>query len=153
MKKLIIFIFVYGFTSCTSDKTVNNDKAILTELEIVKSKTNKVEIGYYVNLRKTPIAKVAKSGGLDESLLKYIDFIGDLKKVDTCKLNFGENIPEGHITLLKDTVILVQLDFVLTGSCQGFYTDFSKNRKVYEISSVGITELIKLKNQTENNFH
>ena len=145
---IIILVFCYICSSCNNtDQVVNHDNPSLNDLHIVKSQFNKVNLGYYVDFKKSPITRVYFPDKADSKWLNYIDFIKESKVQNSCTLDL--NIPDGHIEILKDSVTLLHLEFILKGDCKGFYSDFSNKPKKYDISPEGILELTKLMRLTK----
>ena len=148
MRQFFIFFLCYLIcASCNnSDQLVNQDKQSLKDLMNIKEQVTKVEVGYYVDLKKTPITKIYLP---EEARLDYVDFIKKSKTQNTCTLDLIDNIPDGHIEVLNDSKTLLHLEFILKGKCKGFYSDFSNKPKKYDISSEGIIELTKLMKRTK----
>ena len=145
---IIILVFCYICSSCNNtDQVVNQVNPSSNNLQIVKSQFNKVELGYYVDYKKSPITKVYFPDKAEPTLLSIVNFIEESKVQNSCTLDL--NIPDGHIEILKDSVTLLHLEFILKGDCKGFYSDFSNKPKKYDISPEGILELTKLMRLTK----
>ena len=148
MMRLTILVFPLFclFSSCNSDHVIKN-KLSDNELRTVREQFNKIEVRYYVNYKKSPITKIYFPDTGQNSTLKFINFIEDSNSSDTCTLN--ANISDGNMDILKDSVTLLHLEFILEGNCKGFYSDLESKPKKYNISAEGVVELMKLKRKTE----
>jgi hypothetical protein len=113
-------------------------------IDSLKVKTDRVTILFYLDFLRSKIEIsdtlfTNKTNGLDT----IIHFLGNIRN-DSCSLNLS-TIPDGDICFYKDTALIADMQFVLSGNCKGFYRDFRKNSEKYELTLSGDKVLSELK--------
>ena len=146
--KLIIFFICLLSFGCT-DLNKNTPVKITKDkfIDSLKLASNRAIILFYVDFLNSKMAFsdepfINSKTGLDS----IFHFIGDTK-TDSCFFNL-HTIPDGEISFYKDSILITQIQFVLNDTCNGFFSDFTKNPKRYELTTLGDTILLKHKNRT-----
>ena len=109
-------------------------------IDSIKLKANKATISFYQDFLRSkvefadPNRYIFEAGAGLDSLFQ---FIGNAIN-DTCNLITSGVVPDGDIIFYKDSTLITEMDFVLSGPCRGLYSDFTKNtKKTHAGSPVG----------------
>ncbi len=145
--KSCLFIVCVLFITCTTSTNKNLHKKLNDEfIDNLKLKSNQAKILFYPDFLKSKMEISDCDSIITKNRLDTIfHFIGN-RKNDSCSFI----PPDGEIQFYENDIWLVSMQFVLTDSCDGFYTDFTKNPRKYSLTAFGKSTLLKLKSKLLN---
>jgi hypothetical protein len=142
--KLLSF-FIYGLLiTCTREPNqVFQKEAGKNFVDSLKLMSNKAQVLFYTNFLSSAV-EVSDTSFLNSKagIDTLFSFIGETQS-DSCFLH-SNIIPDGEVRFYKDSSLISNMQFVLNGTCKGFYIGSTKK---YKLTSRGDTILLKLKNK------
>lgn len=144
---LLLFIVCVFFITCKTTTNKNFQRKQNDEfIDNLKLKCTQLRILFYPDFLKSKM-EISDRDSITakNELNKVFNFIGD-RKMDSCYFSSGM-IPDGEIEFYENDKWITSMQFVLTDTCNGFYTDIIKNSFKYEMTAFGKSTLLNLKNK------
>jgi hypothetical protein len=144
LNTIIWLSIILVMSSCNKTRSDESIKAKPKEsfIDSLRSKSNKVEVTYYVDFLKSKIQIVRQSYTKTE-FDSITRFFGN-KLHNKCYL-VKTTIPDGEIRFYNNEKLLTSVQFILDNDCQGLYKDFSQHSEKFELTEYGKNILKKNK--------
>lgn len=150
MRYLILILFFYSCSNSTDNQLKNSENTNPLDSLIELSNGARIKFHHPSNRVSIVARQIINRNQLD-SLATYTG----VRAYDTSCFEAGIYNSYGQITLYKDTAMIDKvkdLHFVLQNDCEGLYIKVGKELQRFNLSSIGKSTLLNLRNEHSNFF-